>query len=562
GVSSPFIRSPLILFPAVLSIDALNSPYKLSKYEDDIVLNPKLQYYLKTEYGVELPGFDHDRDTLESYFESLEKIADKRGWRIIREASLSLLSFLKISMYNDLLRNEERIKSNPVVRAMSGEAGAANDIPEELRTFDLDSIKTLDCYQVMSADSSQQDAILYSKNNISFVMQGPPGTGKSQTITNIIAEALADGKKILFVSEKMAALQVVYRRLQDAHLADFCLPLHSYKANKKEILEQLGANLDLKQTRVKDTAISNLEELLSIRKELNQYAEELHRLNPELNISCYEVYSKLEEVSDAPSVSFDLVSPLDISQAELHGYLNKLKEYTLALRRINYKIHNNPWKGLTSRVTGREYTERMRKELGLLGGKLSSMLECIGEIGEAPGLRSSLTYAEMPSFIESLGVVCRLPEIPRNWLNKDALPHLISEAEEAGKQYEKLACLEEDINTTFGATVFSCDYNAWKKHLSAEAGGFALMPFIKNKQKEHFIKNAVPLREAFAKVHMELKIADSSFDAINSILGTDFAANIPNNRRIAELISLIDGNEIIEESWFTAEPGIIKEQIG
>lgn len=352
GTSAQWIKSPLILVPAVLTLEALNSPYTLSKHEDDIVVNPTLQYYLKTEYGIDLPNFDADKDTLSGYLESLEEIADQRGWRILKEVSLGLLSFLKISMYNDLMRNEERIKSNPVIRAMSGDADEANDIPENLRTFDLDSIRTQDCYQVMSADSSQQDAILYSKNNISFVMQGPPGTGKSQTITNIIAEALADGRKVLFVSEKMAALQVVYRRLQDAHLADFCLPLHSYKANKKVILEQIGANLRLKQTRVKDTALNNLEELLAIRQELNQYAAELHRLNPELNISCYEVYSKLEEVNDAPSVTYTIDAPLAVTQAQLQAYLNKLKDYSLAIQRINCETHNNPWDGLKSRTTG------------------------------------------------------------------------------------------------------------------------------------------------------------------------------------------------------------------
>ena len=96
--------------------------------------------------------------------------------------------------------------------------------------------KPINIFQVVDVDSSQQDAILYSKQGISFVLQGPPGTGKSQTITNIIAEALADGKKVLFVSEKMAALEVVHKRLSQSGLSDFCLMLHSYKVSKKEIL--------------------------------------------------------------------------------------------------------------------------------------------------------------------------------------------------------------------------------------------------------------------------------------------------------------------------------------
>ena len=85
--------------------------------------------------------------------------------------------------------------------------------------------------------------MLATKRGISFVLQGPPGTGKSQTITNIIAECLASSKTVLFVSEKMAALDVVYRRLHEVGLTDFCLQLHSHKANKKDVVNELGRTL-------------------------------------------------------------------------------------------------------------------------------------------------------------------------------------------------------------------------------------------------------------------------------------------------------------------------------
>lgn len=89
-------------------------------------------------------------------------------------------------------------------------------------------------------------------------MQGPPGTGKSQTITNIIAEAIADGKKVLFVSEKVAALQVVYNRLAKVGLADFCFSLHSHKANKKEILHELANSISLNRKKVREEALHEL----------------------------------------------------------------------------------------------------------------------------------------------------------------------------------------------------------------------------------------------------------------------------------------------------------------
>ena len=553
GASAQWIKSPLILVPAVLALEALNSPYTLKKHEDDIVVNPTLEYYLKTEYGIEIPQFDTDKDTLDDYLKSLEEIADQRGWRILKEVSLGLLSFLKISMYNDLLRNEERIKKNPVIRAMAGDSAEANEIPEHLRNFDLDSISTQDCYQVMSADSSQQDAILYSKNNINFVMQGPPGTGKSQTITNIIAEALAEGKKVLFVSEKMAALQVVYRRLQEAHLGDFCLPLHSYKANKKEILEQIGANLKLKQTRIKDVAISNLEELLSIRQELNKYAKELHSLNPELNISCYEVYSKLEEVNDAPAIPFAFGDPLNVSQTKLQSYLNALKDYSLSLERLNYFVNNNPWDGLSVRVSGFEYTEQMRAELEAFTNSIDDCIDVLTTINELPDICDQAQYISILEIAELIENICDLPQIPEIWLGAFDFEQGIKSASDAKNTYTKLYDLREAISKVFVDTIYHYNYNEWKEKLLAQANGFVDLPLISRKDSVFFVKEAVALHVHFTNLKNALMDAKNTYKAINEKLGTDFATNAYNQQTVVSLFDLIRSNVILNKIWFSSD---------
>ena len=90
---------------------------------------------------------------------------------------------------------------------------------------------------------SKQEAIEAAKRGVSFVLQGPPGTGKSQTIANIIAESLMAGKKVLFVSQKMAALEVVQNRLNQKELGDFCLEVHSHKMDKREVITRLMRSL-------------------------------------------------------------------------------------------------------------------------------------------------------------------------------------------------------------------------------------------------------------------------------------------------------------------------------
>jgi len=559
GLSAQWIKSPLILVPTILALEALNSPYTLSKHEDDIVVNPTLEYYLKTEYGIELPKFDAEKDTLDDFFTEVEKIADQRGWKIKKEVSLGLLSFLKISMYNDLLKNEERIKNNSVIKAMSGDLNETNNIPDDLDTFDLDSIKPIDCYQVMSADSSQQDAILYSKNNISFVMQGPPGTGKSQTITNIISEALAEGKKVLFVSEKMAALQVVYRRLQEAHLADFCLPLHSYKANKKEILEQIGANLKLKQTKVKDTAINSLEELENIRKELDGYAEELHRVVPELNISCYEAYSKLVEISDAQTLSFRFDNPLSVSHAQLLGYTNKLKQYSLAVQRIDYKVKNNPWDGLKIHSTGFEYSERIKQEMNNFKDFLLLIEKYLNEIYCNNDICEKIDYSSIPKLIEAISQLCDLPKVPNSWFNGPWVRHLKSSANAKKAQYEKLWEIERNIDNVFNIGIYDYECNEWKDKLLAIASGLVCMPYFSTYNSYYFFSNANVLFDLFVELKCSLKKISEEFLCIGETIDAEVIPNEDNYRKIAELYSIICNNYCVLPKWISCDLNKTKE---
>ena len=342
-----WIKSPLILVPVTISGDPLGNNYKLTRYEDDIVVNPTLTYLFERDYGLTMPEFDSDKDNIADFMNQMEKLVDKRGWKINKDCCIGLMSFLKISMYKDLVNNEDNLKKNPIIRAFAGEKNEINSVSGEQYEFDHDKEKSSETFQVVNADSSQQDAIALSKAGISFVMQGPPGTGKSQTITNIIAQGLADGKKILFVSEKMAALEVVYRRLSETHLADFCLSLHSYKANKKEILNELERNLGLQRTKVKDEEIAKLTQLDLLKAELKQYVQDIHREIMPLEMSLYEVYGEISEYDNLPDIPISL--PEDISRMsknDVNKYVLMVANYDSAMNTLGEKWYKNPWQGI------------------------------------------------------------------------------------------------------------------------------------------------------------------------------------------------------------------------
>ena len=297
--ATTLLRAPLILVPVTLTVESIAAPFVLSLHEDEITLNPTLQYKLQQEYGLTLPAFDETYD-LEQFFSKIQQAVSANHWTIERDVGLSLLSFLKINMYADLDRHKEAIISNPIVCALGGDNSHLVRIPENLDTYDFDTEEQpRNTFQIVDADASQQEAIFLAKQGVSFVLQGPPGTGKSQTITNIIAESLSDSKKVLFVSEKAAALDVVYRRLQAAGLDDFCLVLHSYKANKRAVLDQLEKVLNLTQKKAKlsEDAYQQLSQLEFDRKQLNEYVRQLHTPIAPLGKTIYEANGVIANLS-------------------------------------------------------------------------------------------------------------------------------------------------------------------------------------------------------------------------------------------------------------------------
>src|SRR5204863_7536522 len=163
--------------------------------------------------------------------------------------------------------------------------------PEELD----EKTRPQDTHHILDADSSQHAAIVAATRGASLVLDGPPGTGKSQTIANVIAEFLAAGKTVLFVSEKTAALEVVKRRLDERRLGDFCLELHSHKANKREVIAELGRCLELKRVGAPDVD-SKLTQLAESRRKLNTFVAELHTVRAPLGMSAYRVHGDVAKL--------------------------------------------------------------------------------------------------------------------------------------------------------------------------------------------------------------------------------------------------------------------------
>jgi very-short-patch-repair endonuclease/archaellum component FlaC len=254
--------APLFLVPVRLKKGSLNKTTNTYEYTveysgEDIIANLSLREKLREDFGLALPDLDEET-TPEHYFKLVKYLIEtnKPTWRVRRYVSLALLNFSKLLMYLDLDPNrwpeENNISDHSLVAGFlegyddgpNHEDDSAGDFGfgEEYPIDEVDDIHSK--YPIIyDADSSQHSALIDAINGKNLVIEGPPGTGKSQTITNLIAAAISQGKKVLFVAEKLAALEVVRRRLDAAGLGDFCLELHSHKSQKRKVLDEIDHRL-------------------------------------------------------------------------------------------------------------------------------------------------------------------------------------------------------------------------------------------------------------------------------------------------------------------------------
>lgn len=339
-------KAPLVLVPMSIHRSSVSQPFTVSWNGDEIRSNLSLIYKLQ-EQQVNIPDFEefNDEQDLINYFKQIESIISQRqGWKISKDICLSNFNFKKFVMFKDLnLDNWPNIESNNINNLFSIEN---NETYSD--DLDLNSINSIDIFNVMDMDSSQFAILEEVKKGKNLVVEGPPGTGKSQTIVNLIAELMALGKTVLFVSEKKAALDVVKSRLDNVGLGEGCLELHGKNSNKKEFLSELERTLNIDSIELSN--ISEFSQLDNLKEELNEYVNTLHSVykNTELTpfklIGMYEYFSQklLDNNQELLKVNMGEVSDLDQEKrGEIIHKLNDIGEYYNLVSPVTDNIWRN-----------------------------------------------------------------------------------------------------------------------------------------------------------------------------------------------------------------------------
>ncbi len=295
--------SPILLLPVEISRRSVNSKFTLKSREEETMINITLVEFLRQEYELnlgsleQLPTDDKGVDVAKVMGILRRAIMQLKGWDVEEQLVLGNFSFSKLILWKDIVVHQEELLKSDMVRSLVEGKLAFNESYEPHSASDFDSIHSHNIVLPIATDVSQMEAVLTAQQGRSFILHGPPGTGKSQTITNIIADALYRGKRVLFVAAKKAALDVVKRRLEQIGLAPFTLELHSNKSKKSDVLAQLSKSIETaKLTRTADFQ-QEAKRLDTAKKAISDYVNVLHK-KQQTGWSLYDSITALENYHD------------------------------------------------------------------------------------------------------------------------------------------------------------------------------------------------------------------------------------------------------------------------
>jgi very-short-patch-repair endonuclease len=316
--------APILLIPVTITRQSVRTGFRLTRHDDEALVNPTLLQKLANDFQLKMPSFevlptDDKGLDVEKIFQTFRlAITEMPGWEVKEQVHLGIFSFTKYLMWKDLQDRQKQLQENAVVAHLINNPGKVfSDSDLEFAADTLDErFAPQQLFAPMLSDSSQLRAICVADSGSNLVLEGPPGTGKSQTITNLICHLLATGKTVLFVSEKMAALEVVHRRLNNIGLGPFCLELHSSKAKKAEVIAQLGKALDAGNARtVKDWELE-AERLAGLRGELNALVSALHKTHPN-DLTIYDAIGTCIKYANWKPASIDWTDPNQHARKDL-----------------------------------------------------------------------------------------------------------------------------------------------------------------------------------------------------------------------------------------------------
>ncbi len=420
--------APVILLPVEIVRKSAAQGYVVRLRDDDAQINVTMLEKLKQDFGIAVGGLDplptdeHGIDVRRVLTVLRKAVMNQQRWDVLESAWLGIFSFSQFVMWNDL-RSRDLTKNRIVRSLMDGKlCWPAEDMTIGQKVSE-DGV-----YLPLSADASQLFAIREACAGKSFVLHGPPGTGKSQTITTLIANALAQGKTVLFVAEKRAALEVVQRRLSKIGIGPFCLELHSNKSKKRDVLEQLRAATEVTKGITAEDYAAKAKQISALRQDLDSYADALHA-KTESGWSLFDLVNLYEENRYAPDIApFDPEYAAGLHREAL-AQQDALTERLAASGRAVGHPHNHPLESICRTQYSQQLRGAIPEQVSGYEASLAALAQPIASLRAATGLPMS-SYRQLTQ----AGSVCTELEkwlkLPPDWAKQESLNHLLTDTED------------------------------------------------------------------------------------------------------------------------------------
>lgn len=547
------VLSPLLLVPVRLEPPGGgHAGWTLVESDDgEPALNPALAVKLEKDFGVALPTAD-DLDDLTPAAVRTAVVAavEGTGWTVEDTAVLTTFTFQKEVIYRDLLENESEIADHDLVRLLaegpSSELALEMDFdPEAEEGFDeRHPPEELAC--ILDADVSQRQAIVASRVGRSFVVDGPPGTGKSQTIANVVAQLLRDGRTVLFVSEKAAALEVVQNRLTSVGLGEFVLPLHSHTATRKAVAQELGRALTERPRATGRFGQQERARLERDRRSLSGYAVAVNEVRQPLGKTLHDVVGRITELSalpDSPIPSLDL---RELAPAELFDLVEVASQLGRAWGPID-RLDDFLWRDLRDPSVGATKDAELRRLVSSAIRAAEGLRDQVNLVHDELRLGGRPTIGEVPTLCALLEMVERRPAVSGGWLAAPGPDEADATAEGLIEQLRKRVSLVELLDETSPAWR-GLDPVAWVEWQSAEDSLRKLRPVLElpaGVPVPHLVALADALEEA-ARVTTDVEDAAT---LLAERFGISRPVGLGLAERLAELSQLAESSALPEAEW-------------
>ena len=403
-------HTPLLLVPVELDRSSVGAGFRLRYSGDEITTNLCLVELLN-RLGVQLPKLPETSDVrVAEYCEEVrEAVAHLRSWYLDAESvSLAQLSFAKVLMYRDLdpanWPGNALLGHPTIATALKGDNFPLSADPAEEKEFAADHLSRVPAH-VLEADSSQIQALEHIERGTNLVIQGPPGTGKSQTIVNAIANAVASNKTVLFVSEKMAAVEVVKRRLETIGLGETILEVHSNRTPRKSVCDQIRRTLDMRSVESK-TAVSQEAALRATQQRLNEYCAAVNGRSAASGESAYQIYGTLSRLAalfeSMPTPQLDLPDAATWTLEQLQSKRQSISNLQAALATSGVPAKSPYW-GIPVASMSSVVRERLRQVFASSEQAINELRKSASVLSSALGGPEAATWDEV-SRLKEIGL--------------------------------------------------------------------------------------------------------------------------------------------------------------